>query len=620
MGAAGKRRLNAFLQIVFAFVIFLSVNLLGNTMMAPARLDLTEDGLFTLNTGTKEILDSLEEPLTIKLYFSEKAATNDPELFRYGHRVRDFLAEFEALSGGKIRLQVIDPEPFSEEREEASSYGVQSIGEGEDAIFLGLVGFDDTNRLEVIAHFSEDRERFLEFDLAKVVFLLAQEKKPVIGLLSSLPMRFGTGGATAFLQGRGQPYILYSQLIQMFDVVYLEDNFNVIPVNVDVLLVVHPPELSEDQLYEIDQFALSGRPAMIFVDPFAEVSPLMQQGTAGVVYGDAISPSSDMAPLFKAWGVKYSPDQAVVDFNLGQRVEVGNPPNMTYRDYIHWLGVGADQLDENNPITAFLLTINFASAGVLEYVGGENIAFQPLIETSDGADLVPINLVQLDVDPGVLIQTATPQKTYTLAARLTGQAGSAFPDKALEQQGLVEGNINVIIGADADIFEDRFWVRVQSDGFGRDVLVPFADNAAFIVNALDYLSGSDALISLRARGGSKRPLETFHDLRREATVREEAEKETLRARLREVEARLVELQRSTPGDEAYSSAREVEIQNFRTQAEGIQRNLSQVQRTLIQTIQTMENRIIFLNMFIVPVLLILIGLLRFGLAKRRKRT
>ena len=545
MGATGKRRLNAYLQLIFAFIIFLSVNFFGNAWLGPIRFDLTGDKLFTLNPGTREILAGLEEPLTLRFYFSKGTAANDPALFRYGRRVQDFLEEFEALSDGKIRLEVIDPEPFSEEREEAATYGVQGLGEEDQTIFLGLVGFDETNRLEVISHFSEERERFLEFDLAKIVFLLSQEEKPVVGLITSLPMRYGTGGAMAFLQGKGQPYLIYSQLTQLFEVVYLEDNFNVIPRNVDVLLVVHPAEMTPEQLYEIDQFVLGGKPAMIFVDPFAEITPLLQQATSGV-FGPEISPFSDLAVLFSAWGISYSPERAVVDLNLGQRVDVGNPPQVTYRDYIHWLGVRKDQLSEDNPITAFLSVINFASAGVLDFEGREGLTFEPLIETSEGADIVAANLVRQDIDPGVLIQTTAPREKYTLAGHLSGRVKSAFPEVVAVNKGLAEGNINVIIVADADIFEDRFWAGIRLDSFGRDVLVPIADNAAFIVNALDYLSGSDALISLRARGVSKRPLEKFHDLRREATFREEAERETLRARLREVAASLAELQRTTP--------------------------------------------------------------------------
>jgi len=617
MDETGNRRLNAYLQLGFAFIIFLSLNLLGNAFTAPVRMDFTSDRLFTLSPGTREILAGLEEPLTFRFYFSETAAAKDPAIFRYGRRVKSFLEEFESLSAGKIRLEIVDPDPFSEEEEEAEAYGVQGVEVDSETIYLGLVGFDETNRIEVISHFSEERERFLEFDLAKIVYLLSQESKIKVGLVTSLPMRFGAGGAMAFLQGRGQPYLIYSQLTQFFDVTNLEDNFNVIPRDIDVLLMVHPPEMSDEQLYEIDQFILGGKPAMIFVDPFAEITPLLMQSVAA--FGEEVSPSSNLAPLFKAWGIDYTPERAVVDYNLGQRVEVGTPPQLSYRDYLHWLGVKKEQLSEDSPITAFLSTVNFASAGVLGFSGPTSLSFEPLIETSDGADIVAASLVREDIDPGVLTQVTNPKYKYTLAGRLYGTAKSAFPEGFEGKDHVEEGDINVIIGADADIFEDRFWAAVQRDGLGREVLVPIADNAAFIVNALDYLGGSDALISLRARGVSKRPLEKFQELRREATQRQEEEKQALRVRLREVETRLADLQQAAPEGQAYSDASEIEVQNFRNQAEDIQRNLNQVQRTLLETIRGMQNRIIFLNMFVVPALLLVLALVRFGLARRRRR-
>lgn len=616
---AQTRRINAFLQIAFAGIIFLGLNYLGNAWLGPIRADLTNDGLFSISPGTETILTSLEGPITLKFYFSETVAGANPAIFRYGRRVQDLLEEFEAASDGKISLEVIDPLPFSTEKEEAESFGLQGVpAENGVTIFLGLVGFDDTNRLEVISAFSEDRERFLEFDVAKIIYLLVQDKKPKVAILTNLPMRFGPGGAVAYMQGLGQPYLIYRQLSQFFDVVYLENNFNVIPNDVDLLLLVHPPEMSAEQLFEVDQFILGNKPAMIFVDPFAEVSPLVQQNAA-VTFSEQVPLASDLAALFENWGIEYNPDQAVVDFNRGQAVSVGAEQNAVMRNYIHWLGLRSSEFNADNPITAFLSTMNFASSGALGFDGREGLSFSPLVQTSDGADLVPAVLVREDVDANVLVQTANPAGQYTLIGRLTGTAQTAFPEGVGNKSGLTQGPINVIIGADADIFEDRFWASIRRDNFGRDVLIPIADNAAFIINSIDYLSGSESLISLRPRGVSKRPLEKFQELRRTATEQEEAEKSVLRTRLREVEARLTELEKNTPEGEAYNSASEAEIQNFRNQAMGIQRNLNQVQRNLTANIKTLETKVILMNMFIIPGLLLGLVLLRFGFGKRKRR-
>ena len=274
-------RVNLSLQLVFALIIFLGANLLGNATLGPYRLDLTGDKLFTLSPGTGPILEGLERPITLKFYFSETNAASYPELYRYGQRVEDFLKEFEVISGGGITLEKFDPEAYTPEKTEAEAYGLVNLGgSDDDPFFLGLVGFDNTNRLEVISRFSEDRERFLEYDLAKVIYLLAQVERPTLGIISGLPLQFGVGGAMAFLQGQSQSYLLYSQLGQFFNLEPLEGDFSAIPSTVDVLMVLHPPELSDRQLFAIDQFVLSGNPAIVFVDPFAEVSPQTAQNNA----------------------------------------------------------------------------------------------------------------------------------------------------------------------------------------------------------------------------------------------------------------------------------------------------------------------------------------------------
>ena len=619
LDTSNTRRVNALLQLGFAFLLFLSVNLMAGAWLGPYRLDLTNDKLFSLSSGTEEIASGLSRPITLQYYFSEKEAIAIPPLFRYGTRVQDLLEEIAQKSDGMIRLEVIDPKPFTSANQEALSYGLQAIsGGGGTSVYMGLVGTDDTNRLEIISRFSESRERFLEFDIAKIIYLLAQDKKPKLAVLSGLPMQFGHGGAMGFLQGASQPYIIYAQLSQFYELVDLELTFNVIPRDVDVLLIVHPPELSTVQLFRIDQFILAGNPALIFVDPYAEMSQFNAPDGVFTLNGN-IEPSSNFTPLFAAWGVAFDPNQAIVDFNLGQKVEVGQPPNTQLVDLINWLGIGEDSLAKDDPITAFLSVINFASVGALEFTGKTGLQFEPMITTSADAALVPVEKISGNFDPQALIMETTPQGAYTLVGRISGHAQTVFPEGLDGTPGTLEGNINLIVGADADIFEDQFWARIRQDNFGRDSLVPIADNAAFIVNAIDHLSGSEGLISLRARGVSKKPLEKFHQLRDEATRRREAELDSLTTRLGEVQARVLDLESaaSTPG-QGFNSTQENEMANFRNEAMVIQRNLNQVQRQLIDDIEGLENRIIFLNIFLLPAIILGLTFLWLVLGRRKK--
>lgn len=612
-------RLNLFLQLVFAFIIFLGVNLLGNATLGPYRLDLTGDKLFTLSEGTGPILEALERPITLKFYFSESNAAGYPELYRYGQRVEDFLREFEVLADGMITLEKYDPEAYTPEKTEAQAYGLLNLGGGDDdPFFLGLVGFDDTNRLEVISRFSEDRERFLEYDLAKNIYLLAQAERPTLGIISGLPLQFGVGGAMAVLQGQSQSYLLYSQLGQFFNLEHLESEFSTIPGTVDVLMVLHPPRLTDRQLFAIDQFVLSGNPAIVFVDPFAEVSPTSgQNGAVGV--GEVINPSSDFKPLLEAWGVGYSPDLAVIDLELAQRVEVALEAGTSLQDYVHWLGVDKARLNENDPVTAFLTVVNFASAGALIPMDKDGLRFDPLISTSENAALIDADLIRGNNNASRLTDEFIKTQSFTLSARISGLAQSAFPDGVEGLSGLKEGQINVVVTADADIFEDRFWAAIRQEATGQNVLVPIADNAAFIVNAIDHLGGSEGLVSLRARGVSKRPLEKFQELRREATRIEKAEQDILRQRLIEAQSRLSDLETGAGGEQISSQTKEAALRDFRNEIRILEKNINLAQRNLQLSIKGLENRVIFLNMFIIPVGLIFLTLLRFGILRRGRK-
>lgn len=617
---ARTRRTNAIFQLVFAFVLFISLNLLGNAWLSGVRLDLTEDSLYSLSPGAKKILSGIGQPITLKFYFSRQAAVSSPPLLRYGQRVRDFLEAVDESGGENIRLEIVDPERFSPEEDEAAIYGLQPLqGDSGDPVYMGLVATDEADRLEVIPRFSEPRDRFLEYDVVKAVYLLSREDRPKLGILSGLPMRFGLGGALAFLQGQGQPYIIYRQLAQFFELVNLQADYEELPANLDALLIVHPPKLSDAQLYRLDQAVLGGLPVLVFVDPYAEISALTVSQT-GFSEADRVAPSSDLVPLLKAWGIAYSPERVAADLAQGQKVEMAGGPFPEVAEFVHWFAVRADYLNQDDPIAAELGLINFASSGALAPTGDEGLQFTPLVQTSHESALVESLAVVGVPDPSALARTVTPEGQYTLIAKVTGTASSAFagaPDGS-EGAHVPEGEITVLAGADADLFEDQFWARMRRDSFGREVLVPFADNAALIVNAIDHLSGSGELASLQARGVSSHPLETFEAMSREASARTRAEEERLQTRLQEAEARLSALLEEESQSLAGSAA-EDEIQAIREEVLQIRRNLREVERELRADVAALERTVIVLNSGLIPLMLLLAAMGRFFYRMRRVR-
>lgn len=258
-------------QILIAALVFLSVTVIEDRFFRGARLDLTEDRLYSLSTGTKDLLGDYDEPITLDFYFSKSLATPFPQLLAYGKRVEDLLRAFEAVNPANVQLSIIDPEAFSEEEDEAVVLGLRGIPLSDGStLYMGLSATNALDGEAIIPFFAEEREKFLEYDLVKLLATLDTESRRTLSLLTTLPMQFGPGGPQAMMAGQAQPYVLYEQLFDFFDVQDLAPDFTEIPAETDVLMIVHPPELNEDQLFAIDQYVLKGGKTLVFLDPHSE--------------------------------------------------------------------------------------------------------------------------------------------------------------------------------------------------------------------------------------------------------------------------------------------------------------------------------------------------------------
>ena len=623
------------IALVLGVLLFLSVNLVANTVLTGARLDLTQDRLYTVSDGTRAVLSAIDEPIRLRFYFSEAVATPYPAIFAYGRRVQDLLREYAAIAGGGIELEIIEPEPFSEQEDAAVAAGLQGVPTASgETLYFGLIASDSTDREETVPFFAQEREKFLEYDLTRLIHGLREADRPRVALLTALPLRFGPGGMMAFAQGQGRPYVLYDQLQQFFDVTDLEPTFTAIPADTDVLLIVHPPALDERQLYAIDQFVLAGGRAAIFLDPYSEAAA----PTAGGPQGPP--ESSDLAPLMAAWGVTLEPGRVVGDVEQAQRVNVGGFGPRSIKDYVLWLGVGADRLDRGDVTTGNLNLVNMASVGALTAVDGAATTLTPLITSSAVSALIDVDQARGDPDPDRLLRDLMPDDTvYTLAARVTGPAETAFPDGPPEVTAEAEGDeaaaeeaddpaptgphlaassapINLMIVADADMFDDRFWVQVQ-DFFGQRMATPVADNGSFVINAVDNLAGAGELIGLRSRGVSRRPFKVVDAIRREAETRFLAEEQRLQDQLAATEQRIADLEAQAPSDGGLLSAeQEAAIESFRDQLIATRRELRSVQRNLRRDIERLGNVLAALNITLVPAALVAVGI---GAAVHRRR-
>ncbi|MGD8327290.1 MAG: Gldg family protein, partial [Sphingomonadales bacterium] len=534
--------------------LVLSLNVIVDIAFRGARVDLTEDSLYSLSDGTKQVLADLKSPLKIHFYFSDKAATGLPAIKDYGKRVEDLLKEYVALSGGKISLSVTDPEPFSEEEDEAVAYGLRGAQTvSGEKLYFGLVISDEADGQEVIPFFAQEREALVEYDLTQNIDRLNKGAvRPKLAVITTLPMQFGPGGIQALQQGvPPQPYAIYEQLRQTFEVQLLGLEFEELDDDIDVLLIAQAPGLGETQRYLIDQYVLGGGKAIVFVDPYSEASAVANQVTQ---LGAPQAPSSfNMPDLLASWGMRLESGKVVGDLAQAQRVNMGAgaDPRRQVVDFIPWLGVNEYHMAADDIVTGQLAQLNMASAGALMPMEGRTTTIEPLVTSSEDAGLLDVFEVEGQPDPDRLIRTLQPTgETYILGARISGPANTAFPDKEGEGHIAQAQDINVLIMSDTDMLEDRFWAQVQ-DFFGQRVIVPIADNGRFVVNAVDNMTGSDALISLRSRAVSARPFTVIERIRREAEARYLNEEQLLEDKLQAAEQRIAQLEGEGDGGEAF---------------------------------------------------------------------
>jgi ABC-type uncharacterized transport system involved in gliding motility auxiliary subunit len=608
-------------------VLFLAVVMLSNVGLRGMRLDLTQNRLYTLSPGTQQVLGELKEPVNLYFYFSREAAAKEaPLLMPYAARVREFLEELAARSGGKIHLTLVDPQPFSDDEDRAAEYGLQPIRAGAgDALYFGLTGTNSTDGRSSIPSFQADREEFLEYDVAKLINDLGTPKKPVIGLMSSLGLQ---GQFNPMTGQMGEPWPIFTQLQDLFTMRTLTADADHIDKDVDVLMLVHPKALPPKTLYAIDQFVMRGGRVLLFVDPNAG-GDTSGQDPSNPLAGAMADHSSDLKPLLAAWGVDYDPTKVVGDLERGLEVRTSMqaPPVR----HIGILGLSHGDMNDKDVVTASLDKINLATVGFLSAHPGAKTTFEALLRSSASAAPIPAQRFNALLDPATLRDGFKPTGVrYVIAARVSGPLESAYPQGPPPDQKAASGPpvahlakstapANIVIVADTDLLMDYMWVQTH-EMFGQRVAQAFANNGDFVANILDNLSGSTALISVRGRATFSRPFERVEALRRQADDRLRAKALELQAELQQTETKLTQLQtqRNDQSSLMLSPEQEAELKKFVAEKARVRRELRETQRGLDVDINRLDSWLKVINIAIAPLCVAVAGVIILSLRRRRR--
>ena len=606
--------------------LFLVVNMLSNLLLTSMRADLTENKLYTLTEGTRNILGSIAEPITLYLFYSDKASEDVPQLRTYAMRVRELLQEYATLSEGKVVLNVVDPLPYSEEEDRASALGLQGvpIGSSGEKIYFGLAASNAIGETETIGFFQPQREQFLEYDVSRMIFNLSNPDKPVVGVHTLLPVFGGFDMESAQMTTE---WAIITQLRQSFLLKQLDVAADKISDEIDLLMVIHPKNLSDSALYSIDQFVMRGGKAIFFVDPHSEVdTPVRQEGSPLEAQGGR---SSSVPKLFDAWGIEFDPADVVLDRKYALTVSTGDQGQARHYGL---LAVSKEGLNSKDVVTSELELVSLGVAGHIGVREDAAIRLLPIVSSSTDSDLVKATrfrfLPELDQLSSGFEATGS---SYTLMGRIQGVLSSAFPDGRPDaepgnQAGTGEhvartnGDTNLLVVADTDTLSDRMWVQVQ-EFFGQKILNAWSDNGALFANMLDNFTGSSDLISIRGRETSSRPFEKVNELRLEADQKFRATEESLQARLKETEEKLIALQNQRDDINALvlSPEQEAEIQKFQQEKLSIRKELRKVRHNLNLDIERLGTTLKFINIGLVPLVISILALALSIVRSRRRR-
>lgn len=611
------------LGLVLLILIFVNIIF---SQFSP-RWDATADRMYSLSDSTIDILSTLEEEVTIKVFYTQDAENTPGHLKNYARRVLDFISEYEHHGKGNIRVEIYNPTMDSEEEEWAQKYGIQGISlpTGDSFYFgLAILALDQE---EVMPYLDVARENQLEYDLTRIITRVQTSKKSKISIFSGLPV-FGT---PAYMRMPGQPggqepWLFINELKKTYEVKEVRASDSSLDGDTDLLIVIYPKGISDELQYAIDQYILAGGNALIMVDPMAvtDTTPSQNQMQAK---------SASLDKLFSAWGVRMDSSKVVADLD--------NPTRLASRenqveDNPLWISMSPAGLSQENIITAKLEKMLLPMAGAIEKTDDLKVKMEPLLQASANSSLT--NSFMARFGPNALRRDFKASgENYNLAVKLTGAFKTAFPagkpkkkkedgapeeeetDDAAPHLTAGEKEATVIILADSDFLFDRFYVNIQNF-LGMNLSQIFNDNLNFLLNTAEVLSGASALIDIRSRGQFERPFTVVQDLEKKAQARWLAREQELVRKADETNRKLRELEKNKDSSQQFilSEEQEKEIEKFREEKIRVNKELKVVRRNLRSEIESLGNTLKFVNIILVPLLVSIAGIL-YSLHMRKKR-
>ncbi len=595
--------------------------------LAAVRVDNTEEGMFTLSDGTKAILKKLDTPVQIRFYATQ-SKDMPVDLKTYAQRVEDLLNEYKKHGGNKIQIKKFDPQPDSDAEDSANLDGVEGQQAGFDKIYMGLsVSLLDSKR--AIPFLDPRRDRLVEYDITREIANVMTSEKPVVGVISSLPVFGMMNPMMARMGGGGQePWVFVSELKRDFTVKEIQTTAETIDADVKILLVLHPKNLADKTLYAIDQFLMRGGKMMVCLDPMSIIDS--RNSPQNNPLQGAMNSGSSLDKLTKAWGIEYDAGKVLADLAYTTKINRGNRPE----DAPAVLSLTAQAVNTNDVATSQLDNLLLPFAGAFTGTPAEGLKQTILVHSSPKSQLVEKFMAEFSSDQ-VMKDFNASGKEHALALRLNGKFKTAFPDgkpqdaapaddapKAPEApagESLKESSeTTVVLVADTDFLYDQFAAQVQNF-MGQRIIFPVNGNLNLLQNIIEQTAGDENLIAVRSRATMNRPFTKVRDMQVAAEDRYRSKIRDLEKNLQETQTRVSELQKAKEGQQRFilSPEQQAELAKFQQKQAEARKELKEVRKDLRREIDSLENRLKWLNIAGMPLLVTAAGI-SLALVKRKK--
>jgi len=628
-----KKSLETVLYSAIGVVVMAAIVVGFNIITAPVhkRVDLTKEKAYTLSAGTKAILGKLDTPVKIRFYCTqaENATPYSVFLKAYAKRVEDLLAEYKQAAHGKLIIQKYDPQPDSDAEDSARLDGIEPQNlQGGEPFYLGIA-VSQLDAKEAIPFLTPERERELEYDLSRAISRVVTPEKPVIGVMTGLPV-FGQEPNPMMQQmGQGQqqpPWALISELKNDYSLRRVPMDATKIDDDIKVLLVIHPKDISDAAQFALDQFVMRGGKLIAFLDASSQVDSRGQNPMMGQVPGGG----SSLEKLLTAWGLKFDTSKVVADRTFAMKL--GDDADMTQQRPV-WLQLTPEGINTNDIATAELDNIWYFSGGAFTGTPAQGLTETVLLKSTADSQLVDGMMAQFS--GANILKDFKPSGTqYALAVRLSGKFKTAFPngdpdakkdeaDKSAEKKPdtslkeTKQDNTVVLVG-DADMFYDGFTLRRVDTILGQ-MAMAMNGNLNFAQNLVEQMSGDNNLIAVRSRAIMQHPFSRLKKMEAAAQERYAGKIKEFEDNRDQTASRLQELQQQKSPNQKYieSPEQRAEIEKLeKTKAKAIS-DLRTVQKDYRRDVESLQHKVEIVNIAAMPLVVIFAGV---GLAVfKRKR-